>query len=203
MDEDLEASIRGHLERGDLDMAATTAFRGYGPAVLRFLLSRTGDSELAHEAFSQLGEDVWRGLPGFRGRSSFMTWMFTVARNAAHRLETKPEHRRGRRVTTSKLDQVVDEVRERTAPYLRTDVKDRFRSIRESLPARDRMLLHLRLEEDLSWDEVARVVEGDAELTGAPLRRASMRLRKQYSDLRVRLRRLAESEGLLAPSGEE
>jgi RNA polymerase sigma-70 factor, ECF subfamily len=197
VDEALERRIRELVERGELEHAATEAMRGYGPSAYRFLVSRTGDEDRAAEAFGQLGEDLWRGLAGFRGSSSFMTWMFTLARNAAHRIERSPHVRRRRHATTSALEAVADEVRSRTAPYLRTDVKDKFRAIRDSLNPQERTLLHLRIDEDLGWDEVARIVEGDEALGGLELRRASMRLRKQFSELKRKLRARAEAEGLL------
>lgn len=197
VDEALERRIREHLERSELEAAAHEAMRGYGPAALRFLMSRTRDEDRAAEAFAQMSEDLWRGIGEFRGASSFMTWMFTLARNAAHRIERAPHNRRERHTTASKLEAVVDEVRSRTAPYLRTEVKDKFRAIRESLSPEERTLLHLRLDEELGWDDIARIVEGDDALDAAALRRASMRLRKRFSDLKQKLRRRAEAEGLL------
>lgn len=199
MDEALERRIREHLERSELEAAATAAMEGYGPAALRFLMSRTADEDRATEAFAQLGEDLWRGIAEFRGSSSFMTWMFTLARNAAHRIERSPHNRRRRHTTASKLDAVVDEVRTRTAPYLRTEVKDKFRAMRESLSPDERTLLHLRLDEDLGWEDIARITSGEDALDDAELRRASMRLRKRFSDLKRKLRERAEAEGLLDP----
>ncbi|MBX3273108.1 MAG: sigma-70 family RNA polymerase sigma factor [Sandaracinaceae bacterium] len=197
MDDALEGRIRDLLERAELEAAATEAMRGYGPAVYRFLVSRMGDEDRAADAFGQLGEDLWRGLEGFRGSSSFMTWMFTLARNAAHRIERSPSNRRRRYATTSALEAVTQEVRSRTAPYLRTEIKDKFRAIREELSPEERALLHLRIDEDLEWNDVARVIGGDAALGGPELRRASMRLRKQFSELKRKLRERAEAEGLL------
>ena len=197
VDDVLEGRIRELLDRGALEDAATAAMRGYGPAAYRFLVSRIGDEDRAADAFGQLGEDLWRGLESFRGSSSFMTWMFTLARNAAHRIERSPSHRRRRDATTSALEAVTQEVRSRTAPYLRTEVKDKFRAIREELSPEERALLHLRIDEDLEWNDVARVIGGDAALDGPELRRASMRLRKQFSELKRKLRARAEAEGLL------
>lgn len=37
------------------------------------------------DAVQQALVDIWRGLPGFNGDSLLTTWMFRVARNAAHR----------------------------------------------------------------------------------------------------------------------
>lgn len=199
MDEGLETRIRELIARGALEEAATEAMRGYGEAVMRFLASRTQDDDVVDEAFAQLGEDLWRGLASWNGQSSFMTWMFAVARNAAHRIERAPSRKKKRHTTVSRLDAAMEEVRSRTAPYLRTEIKDRFREMRESLSPDERTLLHLRLEEELGWDDIARIVEG---ADGDELKRASMRVRKRFSDVKKRLRERAEAEGLLDPDSD-
>ena len=201
MDEQLEATIRGHLDAGAFDLAAETALRGYGAAVYRFLLARTHDDDRANEAFAQLGEDLWRGIESFRGQSSFATWMYTLARNAACRLAAQPHNRARRHTTTSKLREIIRETRERTAPHLRTDVKDRFRTIRESMSPEERELLHLRVDRDLAWVEIARIVEGDEALADQALERASARVRKRFSALKKKLAERAMAEGLLDESG--
>lgn len=197
MDLALEERLVDLLARREYDAAATEALRGYGPGVYRFLCARMGDVGRADDAFAQLGEDLWRGLPTFRGASSFATWMFTLGRNAAHRIERSPYEQRRRRTGDSKLAALAEEIRTETAPYLRTDVKQRFRALRESLTPDERALLHLRVDADLAWDEIARIVEGDEALSDLPLRRASTRLRKRYSELCKQLRERAKAAGIL------
>lgn len=198
MNEELERQIARLLEEEDLVGAATAAIQGYGPAVLRFLMTRTRDETRAAEAFAQMAEDLWRGLAGFRGGSAFSTWMFALARNAAHREARRPHNRPSRHETVSPLAGVAAEVRHRTAPYLQTEIKDRFRAIRESLDEDERTLLYLRVDQDMPWEDVARVM-ADGALDDESLRRSSARLRKRFDRLRQKLRTLAEAEGLLEP----
>lgn len=61
----LEQSIRERCEAGDFDRATAAALRGYGPELFGFLVSVLRGPDAAGEAFSLLGEDIWRGLPKF------------------------------------------------------------------------------------------------------------------------------------------
>ena len=66
---------------------------------------------------------------------------------------------------------------------LRPKILQRLLELRSTLDVDDQMLLTLRFERGLSWEEVATVLGGqiDSELTAAALR-------KRYQRLRARLR---------------
>ncbi|MGF1466442.1 MAG: RNA polymerase sigma factor [Sandaracinaceae bacterium] len=197
MKDDLEKAIREHWEAGDHEAAAEVALRGYGPEVYRFLVLRMGAPDHADEVFAQLGEDLWKGLGEFQWRSSFSTWMYTLARNAASRYQRSPANQARRRENASRISDVVEEVRSRTEPYRRTSIKDRFAELRRRLPTEDQTLLLLRVSQRLSWNEVARVMEDDESLDGEALAKASSRMRQRFQKIKTRLRRFAEDEGLL------
>lgn len=78
-------------------------------------------------------------------------------------------------------------MRSRTAPWLRTEVKDAFAELRASLSEEERELLVLRVDRDLSWDEAATIL-------GEP----APRLRKRFQALKDKLRARARAQGLLA-----
>ncbi len=193
---DLERKIRSLHEARQLDPAATLALRTYGPELYRFLATQLETEADTAEVFSQLAEDLWRGLPRFGWRCSLRTWLYLLARHAAHRFRESPWNRGGR-TGDSRLDEHVAEVRCRTEPWLRTDVKDRMRRLRDALDPEDRLLLVLRLDRRLPWDEVALVVLGDEGASADALRRESARLRKRFQDLKEELRVRARRAGLL------
>jgi RNA polymerase sigma-70 factor (ECF subfamily) len=121
-----------------------------------------------------------------------------LARNAASRFRRSPWVRQ--RTGDSGLEQLVAQVRTRTQPWLRSDVKDRWRALRDSLEPDDRSLLVLRIDRQLSWEDCARVtLESDAADAQA-LARESARLRKRFQALKATLRERARAGGLL---GEE
>ncbi len=197
--EDVDKRIRAALQHGALDEAATLAVRAYGPELLGFLAALVPGEAQAQDLFSQLCEDVWTGLPGFRGDSSVRTWAYTLAHHAAVRYLRQPA--RWRLVPLSRhpaLSAVAEEVRTATQPFLRTDVKERFQGLRRQLAQEDQALLILRVDRGLSWLEVARILEeAEPAPTADLVRRRAAALRKRFERLKEELRQRAIAEGLL------
>ena len=57
----------------------------YGPQILGYLTSILRNDADAAEVFSQFTEDLWRGLPGFRGECPVRVWAYRLAWHAAAR----------------------------------------------------------------------------------------------------------------------
>jgi RNA polymerase sigma-70 factor (ECF subfamily) len=89
-----ERAIRALCEAGDHAGATTAALRSYGVELLGFLRALAGEHDLAAEAFAELGEDIWKGLPRFRWESSLRSWLYALARNALAQLRRDPRRRR-------------------------------------------------------------------------------------------------------------
>ena len=148
-------------------------------------------SDGRREVFAQLCENLWRGLPRFRWESSIRTWLYTLARHAAHAFRRDP-HRR-RRVGMSEHPEIAEieaHVRTTTVTYLRSEVKDRVTRLRESLDPDEQMLLILRIDRQMAWTDIARILGG--ETLEAESRQAAT-LRKRFERLKERLRSLAAS----------
>jgi len=191
-----EQELAELIRARDLERAATTALRLHGPEVYGFLVNLMGGETDASEVFSQTAEDLWRGLPSFGGRCSVRTWIYLLARHAAARYRRSPWNRGGR-TGDSNLDGLVADSRSRTSPWLRTDVKDKWRALRETLEPDDRALLVLRVDRDLAWSEVARVMLGSENPEAGELSRETARLRKRFQLLKQELRKRARAAGLI------
>jgi RNA polymerase sigma-70 factor (ECF subfamily) len=192
----VELRIEQLLGGGQRQAAATLSVEAYGSEVFGFLVSLMRDADAASEVFSQACEDLWAGLPGFEGRSSLRTWFYTLARNAASRFHRSPQRDRRRHVPLSQMAELAEATRTRTLPHLRTDVKDQFAVIRDSLDESDRALLVLRVDRQMSWNDIARILAGDGG-AAEPRTRASARLRKRFQVLKEELRQRALAAGLL------
>jgi RNA polymerase sigma-70 factor (ECF subfamily) len=81
--------------------------------------------------------------------------------------------------------------------HLRTVNKDRFTQLRDELELDDQTLLTLRVDRDLSWNEVARILSDDEIDDEDALTRASARLRQRFKKLKEHLRERAKATGLI------
>lgn len=187
-----EATLRASGAEGDWCAVATGAIQLYGSELLSFLHALTADPDLADEAFAELGEDLWRGLPAFRWTSSLRTWLYTLARNALNQLRRDPRRRAARNMPISIAPELEVVLRTATQQFQRTEVKDAFRTLRDELDPEEHELLLLRLDRELSWKEIARIVGGDDEIDT----RAAA-LRKRFERVRERLKKVALDRGLL------
>jgi serine/threonine-protein kinase len=186
-----ESAICRPFEKGDMAAAATAALKQFGPEVLRYLAGSLGDTDLAQDAFSGFCERVWSSLPRFEWRCSFRTWAYVLARRAAadvKRVEVRERQRR-EPLTDSRISAVAEQVRTETSPMLRTEGKSALARLREDLSPEDKMILILRVDRDLAWQEVARVfLESDAP-SEDELRTESARVRKRFQLIQSKLRK--------------
>ncbi len=194
-----EAGIRERLAAGDLAEAARLGLSAYGPELLRFAAAMLRSADAAEDAFGEACEKIWTGLPGFRRESSFRTWAFVVMRRVCFEHLRSPRARRQAPLSEAgPLSGIAAQVRTATQPFLRTDVKDRLRALRESLSPEEQALLTLRIDRGLPWSEVAAILhDEDEEADGAQRKRREAALRKKLERLKERLRELAKKEGLL------
>lgn len=191
---DVESELTRLLEQRDLTRVASVALETYGSEVYGFLVNEVHAD--APDVFSAVSERMWRGLPDFEGRCSMRTWLYVLARNAASEWRKSPRNRRDLHTGISELDAIVERVRTQTEPWRRTEVKDRIRELRDSLPADDRTLLVLRVDRALEWDDIARVMLGVA-ATSAAIARESARLRKRFQLIKDELRDRARAAGIV------
>ena len=184
--EAVDDQIRARFEAGDLAGAAAEALETYGPEVLGWLVVTTGNVTEAEEAFGMASEDLWRAFSTFRWDCSIRTWLYALARHALVRHRKVAAERRDWRIPLTEASKVADRVRSRTAPWLRTEVKDVFAELRASLDEDERELLVLRVDRDLPWDDIATIL-------GEP----APRLRKRFQSVKEKLRDQARAKGLL------
>src|SRR5262249_9574713 len=127
---------------------------------------------------------------------SLRTWMYTLARNASHRLHRNKKRTQVPLSQAPELAALANKVRTQTMTFMRSESKDKFARIRATLAPEDEALLVLRVDRQLDWNELARVLSG--ELDDDALKRESARLRKRFQLLKERLMELGRREGLVA-----
>ena len=200
MSEQSESQIRDAHASGDMARTAELALAAYGRELFGFLVATMGSESDASEVFSQLGEDLWRGLPNFEWRASARTWLYKLARNASAKYRRSPWQAAGRRAGESQISELVERVRTQTAVHLRTETKQSAARLREQLSVEEQEILVLRIDRKLSWEEVAAIMQDDA-AEGADIAVAVARYRKRFQLVKSKLKCLAEDAGLLQGRG--
>lgn len=197
----LESEARTACELGDYDRAATCLVEAYGAELLRFLTARLGDTDAASDVYSEVAERLWRSLPRFEWRHGARGYCYAIARNTAINYRARAGQRPSRNLPLTGAQgvfEVAERVRTATLPFLRTEVKDRFRELREQLSEDDQTLMTLRLDRGLEWRELALAMSFvDQTPDESALSREAARLRQRFKSAKDKLRRFAEREGLL------
>ncbi len=197
MSDPIEDKVRTLLASEDQEGATTEVIRAYGPEVLGLLAKLTGDHEAASEVFCVWSEDVWKGLKSFQWRSSLRTWVYRLARNAMHRSRRDPWQKRANPLPTREMAALEQHVRTATLVYLKTEVKDRFRALREQLSDDRKTLLVPHIDRGMSWNNIAAVLyEGDP--STMDIAREANSLRQKFHRVKAKLQRLASQQGLLS-----
>lgn len=191
----VEEAARAAAGAGEHARAAEILVRAYGPEVLGWLVAITSDAAEADDALAAASEDALRGMPSFRWECTGRAWLYTLARHALLRQRRAAAARPHRREALGDHD-LAAASRSATAPWLRTDVKDAFAALRATLEDDERALLVLRVDRDLSWDEIATILEEEGDRA-----KAAARLRKRFQIVKDKLRERASALGVLGGRG--
>jgi RNA polymerase sigma-70 factor (ECF subfamily) len=168
--------------------------------LVRRMVGETDAEDLTQEVFIR----VYEAVPGFRGRSSFKTWIYRIA----HNLCLSELRKRGVRAGSVSLEEEGEEGVHRMLPpgrpglpreIERRDISGLVRRLIEKLPVPYRTALTMYYLQQLKYEEIA-------DITGTPLgtvkthiRRARMRLR----DLVLKESGLQDLSGLEGSGGGE
>ncbi len=162
------------------DEEFTTLFQDFYPNLCRFLECLLGGrsalaQDLAQESFLQLHRTAWSTLPA--GEARF--WLYRVARNFAIN-----EFRKGQ--TRYRLfDRVVESMRPRSrnpeAEYETQERKQMLLEMLQILPDDQRAALLLREQEQLSYREIAHVLDVSESKVKVDIFRARTALRNHWN----------------------
>jgi RNA polymerase sigma-70 factor (ECF subfamily) len=192
-----EQELRRAWDNAEFDTVATMALERYGAEILGVLAARLHSAADAADVFSLFAERLWHGLPRFEWRGTLRGWAYRIALNTAARWATEGKRNLERNLPfDSGILEIAERIRSSTLVHLRSEVMSEIRRLREELPEIEQMLLVLRIDKALEWDEIATAL-ADEELAPDVLKRESARLRKRFQLVTEKLRSLARARGLL------
>ncbi|MFL5263102.1 MAG: RNA polymerase sigma factor [Anaeromyxobacteraceae bacterium] len=187
----LETRIREHVGAGDVDAAATAAIRGYGPEIVIYLRSLLRDDTDACDAFSRFAEKLWRSLPAFRAECSLRAHCYRIAWSEAQHVREDAFRRRREPLTPLLVSKLTGEVPESSAAKHEREA-EALAELRGALTPDERSLLALRVDQGLSWKEVAEVLACAGK--PAPTHAA---VRKRFERTKGKVAALARDRGLI------
>jgi RNA polymerase sigma-70 factor (ECF subfamily) len=140
--------------------------------------------DLAQDVFLK----VFRKLHTFQQQSAFYTWLYRIAVNAATDHLSRASHRRLRLVEDERvLDLGSGADDSPAAPLLAAELAAVTRRIVDGLPEKYRTILILREFEDLSYTEIAAVLQIQLGTVESRLFRARQRFKEQLLRLHPEL----------------
>ena len=153
---------------------------------LRMCKNPADAEEAAQEAFLA----AWQGLAFFRGESSFSTWLYRLASNVClDHLRSRKRSQTVPLVVACEDSEVLAVDLPDPAPLPEEQVvlseeRKILQAALESLAPEERRLLTLRVVNDLSYAEIAALLEIKEGTVKSRLSRARERLRKKFLKLR-------------------
>lgn len=188
---ELEDRIRALVAGGSVGQATTLALSELGPEILGFLSGVLPNAD-ADEVFSSMSMRLWQTLERFEWRCPLRSWMYVLARHEIGRFRRGVRRHIDGRVPISELNEILEVVR-RTRTTLIAERNRALVTLRSELKIEDRTLLILRLDRDLSWDDIALAFAEDPDKCDEDeIKREAARLRKRFQLVRQRLVRRAK-----------
>lgn len=184
-DEDLVQKVKG----GDLDAFDQLVYRYEGKiysVAYRFMGNHADAGDLAQDTFARM----YQALPGFRGDSSFATWLYRIAANAC-----RDELRKRQRRRSVSMDELIEaspaNVPAAASEYLPEEVAQRHETQRQvqeclnQLSGDHKLILVMREIQGLSYEEIAGVL-------GCSLGTVKSRISRARNALKEKIREKGE-----------
>lgn len=150
----IELDLVRRCQRGEAD-AFDSLYDKYGDSVWRLCRRMAGNPVDADDLAQEAWVTVWRQIAGFRCESSFHTWLYRVTSNVCLQWLRKMKN---------KQTIAIDEALLVAPTMLESEVTDkaelgRLVAALSQLPETLRLPLVLRVDEDLSYTEIAQILD--------------------------------------------
>jgi len=167
-----ETAVVESAQRGDREAFDELVVR-HQRAVYRLCYRYVNDHADANDLTQEVFLKAWRAIGRFGGRSRFSTWLYRIAVNACLNF------RAARRAKTTELPEALPDPRPPESERLLE--RERARRVRAAvarLPEKQRLTLILKIYDDLTHQEVARILGSSVGTVKANLFHALGNLRK-------------------------
>ena len=176
---DPDAALMLRVKQGDA-AAFTQLVEKYKQPILNLVWRTVRDETEAEDITQNVFVQAWKSAPRYQATAKFSTWLFTIARNLCLN-----EFRRRSRHPAESLDQMRDDsddqplfqvVDKRIASaqevLLRGELELKVDAAIDALPESQRVALALCRQEELSYEEIAKVLGCSLSATKSLIHRA-------------------------------
>ncbi len=139
--------------------------------VYQYFFHRTGDASSAEDLTSQLFLAAYQALPCYQHHGHFAAWLFTIARNLI-----KEHYRKKGREVPLETAENIPSPSNLAAEIVQNDEIRRLTKLIRSLPEEEQELIRLRYIADLSFADIAIVLNKGQDAVKKTLYRLQARL---------------------------
>lgn len=174
---DFDDSLAARIRDGD-DAALTELMDRYKRPILNFVYRLLGNASEADDIAQEVFVRVYQNIRKFRpGKARFSTWLFQIARNAA--IDQLRKRARRQEQPMANIAPAAPEAREVEAH----EIGERIAAAVAELPEDQRTAFVLAEYHDMSYADIADIMDCSEKSVESRLYRAKQLLRKQLQDL--------------------
>jgi RNA polymerase sigma-70 factor, ECF subfamily len=171
--QEADADVHSRLRGGDYRAALELLLPRYRDRVFRLALAMLRNRSEAEDVTQEIFLRLWRALPGYTGKASLSTWLYTISRNACL---SQIRKRRPQVSLDDPQGQLDPEVAALAAPSTEQSATASVMRMLDSLPARYREVVTLFYMEDRSCEQTAAALGLPVGTVKALLHRARRRM---------------------------
>lgn len=148
----------------------------YNKMIYSFLYRSTLNPHQAEELTQETFLKAFKAIHRFRGESSLKTWLFKIARNT-YLNETKKKTNQ----LEDQFDPIATDIADKHNDYKASEDKMLIRNVLRRISVKDRTFIILRDQNELSYHEIADIMEISAGQVKVGIYRARKKFRTIYS----------------------
>ncbi len=163
------------IQRGETKLFSEVV-KKYDKALIRMVSRYIRDRELVKDVVQEAFFKAYQHVGSFEYRCSFKNWLYKIAINTArNKLRSLKE--------MDNIDEVVIvEVCQMEGQMMYDELKDILKDLIHQLPEKQRQTLELRVFQDMSFKEVAQLMQCPYDTAKANYRHAMLKLKEYFKN---------------------
>ncbi len=153
--------------------------RVYSREIFAYLWRMLGDNELAEDCLQEVYLRGFKAYARLDGEANFRAWLYKIATNTAYSLREKEA-----RISSKHLALDDVEIEDKRTPHEDFDVKERLEKVAKavaSLPEMQRSAIVLRKYQELTYSEIALILNCSESSARANVYQGLKKLRSRFA----------------------